>query len=91
MTAQEARMFLEIIATNMLGNSASVNDEKLRGLMLREYDALDTAIEALEKQIPKKPKTEPFYGGRCIVCNALIPNKSINYCHECGQKFDWGD
>ena len=53
--------------------------------------ALTCAIEALGKQIPKKPKTEPFYGGRCIVCNALIPNKSVNYCHKCGQKIQWGD
>lgn len=52
-------------------------------------EAMNMGAEALKKQISKKPKTEPFYGGRCIVCNALIPNKSVNYCHDCGQKLEW--
>lgn len=43
------------------------------------------AIQALEKQIPKKTITMPFYGGTCPSCNGLIPNKEVNYCSNCGQ------
>ena len=49
MTVQEARKFLEIIATNLLGDSVSEKNEKLRELMLKEYDAINVAIEVLEK------------------------------------------
>lgn len=51
----------------------------------------DCIVSALEKQIPKKPEPEPFYGGRCTVCNALIPNKIVKYCSICGQALDWSD
>lgn len=40
---------------------------------------------AIEKQIPKKTITMPFYCGTCPSCNGLIPNKEVNYCSNCGQ------
>ena len=56
-------------------------------------ECLEVAYASMEKQIAKKPNTEPFYGGRCAVCNNLIPNKTVKYCSMCGQKIllDWGN
>ena len=68
--------------------------------MLRE--ALDMAIEALQKQIPKKPvleKTKGIVGidmWHCPVCDEEIIsdwNRDIAkpYCHLCGQRLNWRD
>ena len=58
--------------------------------------ALDMAIEALEKQEPKKPLHEHknYY---CPVCKEngwmlwddAIPNDMDNFCGKCGQAIDW--
>ena len=63
---------------------------------------LKTAIEALEKQIPKKPvleKTKGIVGidmWHCPVCDEEIIsdwNRDIAnpYCHLCGQSLKWED
>ena len=49
-----------------------------------------TIIDALEKQIPKKPKrrkdtTYTF----CPCCDS--GNLQNDYCTDCGQKIDWSD
>ena len=58
-------------------------------------DACDMAIQALEKQIPKKPifYAHDYY---CSVCNSLVGNnefewKRFKYCDTCGQHLDWSD
>ena len=58
-------------------------------------EAMRMAIQALEKQIPKKPI---FYAHNyyCSVCDSLIGNnefewKRFKYCDTCGQKLDWSD
>lgn len=56
--------------------------------------AIDRAIAALEKQVPKKPMlmqmAEPEYmcecGTKYYWWGKEIP---ANYCKECGQKWDW--
>lgn len=60
--------------------------------------ALDMAIQALEKQIPKKPiKSEEqvvryvntYY---CPVCRLGITGTNIaKWCYHCGQRLDWSD
>ena len=57
----------------------------------RVVEARDMAIQAIEKQIPKKPKTDDRYVMYiCPRCNEFIKiNK--NYCMNCGQKLDWSD
>ena len=63
-------------------------------------DAIYMAIEALEKQIPKKPiKYDIDYSGnplfRCPVCgdswNSNEFGDGIEYCWTCGQAIDWSD
>lgn len=46
----------------------------------------ETAIEALEKRIPKKPEILPF-GSRCPVCGDLL--EETHFCPGCGQLIDW--
>lgn len=54
--------------------------------------ALKKAIEALEKQIPKKPEPD-YYSGKylCPVCHneeSYSIDGFGNYCNNCGQAID---
>lgn len=50
-------------------------------------EAYDLAIEALEKQIPKKPYWE--YGGyHCKSCGIDVLSDEY-FCPLCGQAIDW--
>ena len=61
-------------------------------------EALNKAVEAIEKQIPKKPlhMHKNYY---CPVCKEdgwmlwddAVPNDMDNYCGICGQAIDWSD
>ena len=63
--------------------------------------AVAIAMNALHKQIPKKPKnikTILDFSGRyyttkgdCPVCNREGLYKSDFYCNKCGQKLDWDE
>ena len=53
------------------------------------------ACEALEKQIPKKPR-ETRCALMCARCGHKITEKGCkkldrNYCKKCGQAIDWED
>ena len=60
--------------------------------------ALNLAIGALEKQIPKKPlhMHKNYY---CPICKEdgwmlwddAVPNDMDNYCGICGQAIDWSN
>lgn len=63
--------------------------------LIKHYEL---AIEALEKQVPKKPiklpQEETFYDGgyhdhKCKICDIPL-NKNMVYCDKCGNKIDWG-
>ena len=59
----------------------------------------DMAVEALEKQIPKKPYIEEHdYGNAyvCTICETFIhyvddddEHLRFDYCPSCGQKIEW--
>lgn len=58
------------------------------------YAAYTVAIDAMEKQIPKKPKEYEDSCYLCPVCgNAVLykgdKNDGIPYCLGCGQALDW--
>lgn len=67
--------------------------------MLRE--GLDTAIEALEKQLPKKVEYEGGFSNnglvryrmaKCPTCDRWYSNNDeVAYCPNCGQKLDWSE
>ena len=58
-------------------------------------EAMNLAIEALEKRIPKKP-IERFMlsydidAGVCPLCNVGV-HEEMNFCSYCGQAIDWED
>ena len=86
MTTQET---IRTLKMEMLGDSEQMKYAK------------QIAIEALEKQIPKKPlKQECDFFDFNLVCpeckNRILNvwNKreyKPNYCHYCGQALDWSD
>lgn len=52
--------------------------------------AIDIAIQALEKRIPKKPDfTEDKEFALCPCCNGKGLLDKQKYCDNCGQKLDW--
>ena len=78
MTESEAKVILE-------------SEYKFHGECSVFGEALTIAINALEKQIPKKPKTDDRYVMYiCPCCNDFV-KVSHNYCPNCGQKLDWSD
>ena len=62
---------------------------------------LGMAINALEKQIPKKPINYDKYYYKCPYCeqDLSVDDDSLyiyedtmpNYCTNCGQRLDWSD
>ena len=54
-------------------------------------------LEALNKQIPKKPIRDSLADRACPVCDAYIPFDALNdrlsdapkFCKHCGQALDW--
>ena len=80
MTESEA---IELIEKDLKLHSKDLSSKYKNGLRM--------AIQALEKQIPKKPKTDDRYVMHiCPWCNDFV-KVSHNYCQNCGQKLDWGD
>lgn len=78
MTESEAKVILE-------------SEYKFHGECSVFGEALTMAINALEKQIPKKPKTDDRYVMYiCPCCNDFI-KVSHNCCQNCGQKLYWSD
>ena len=74
------------------------NDLKLhsKDLSSKYKNGLRMAINALEKQIPKKPHKnfEKFSGVWCSCGKYLGKGYFVDkpsYCADCGQKLDWSD
>ena len=70
----------------------------------RVSEAKKMAIQALEKQIPKKPIMKQYFEDLedeylcCPTCGEILTdripadNKTFYFhCMNCGQKFDWSD
>ena len=63
------------------------------------FEAYSKVLEALQKQIPKRPTKlitiKDFNGkyfsrsGSCPTCGQEMLYASSLYCHKCGQKLDW--
>ena len=78
MTESEA---IELIEKDLKLHSKDLSSKYKNGLRM--------AIQALEKQIPKKPKTDDRYVMYiCPWCNDFV-KVSHNYCQNCGQKLNW--
>ena len=93
MTAQEAIVWIKAI-------SAVQKDGIHKNSLLQRKEALHMAIQALEKQIPKKPhkiniaNTSWCKGGirfECPACHKFLGYRELTYCGLCGQKLDWSE
>lgn len=69
-----------------------------------DIEVYETAISAIEKQIPKKPIMKQYFDDSnetylcCPACGGILTdripfdNKDFYFhCMNCGQKFDWSD
>lgn len=57
----------------------------------RILEPLSMGIEALEKQVPKQPTNESWFG-ECPTCNYKFNSKEeydVAYCSNCGQRLSW--
>ena len=65
----------------------------------KRAEAIDVAINALEKQIPKKVVNEGKWVYKCPCCGGCAETDcgdafydyQLDYCNGCGQKLDWSD
>lgn len=78
-----------ILSVRILGTYHLIYD--LDKVQIKTYK---TAIEALKKQIPKKPtdKKDLYDGtyGKCPGCNSAVDEyHDSKYCASCGQALDW--
>ena len=66
-----------------------------------DYKANEMAIQALEKQMPKKPINYDKHYYKCPCCNEdleidndmlfVYDEEPPKFCIKCGQKLDWGE
>ena len=64
-----------------------------------DYKANEMAIQALEKQIPKKVVKDRKRSYKCPCCGESAKTETgdsfidyrLDYCDSCGQKLDWSD
>lgn len=82
MTESEAIKFMKLFRKEWDKNSKTRNAE-----------ALDAAIQALEKQIPKKPYYISSVDVQCPICHTAayyaVDVIKRGYCWKCGQLLDW--
>lgn len=64
--------------------SPSIPKEQIS--LIEEYYNL--AVEALEKQLPKKPELINNGISVCQECGAKV-FRHYDFCRDCGQKLDW--
>ena len=93
MTYEEALSILRN-CLHFLVPSARANGKTM--IAYKRFEAFCKAIEALEKQIPKKPLHihKNYY---CPICKEdgwmlwddAITNDMDKYCGKCGQAIDW--
>ena len=57
---------------------------------IRIAEALQMAIDALEKQIPRKPIEPEALSYKCPICKNYVGDYSV-YCTVCGYKLDWSE
>ncbi len=102
MTAEEVRNQLEELIRDR--ESFMVGDYD-KDIYDRDKEALEFAVKAVEKQIPKKVKREFLSIGGAITCfeaeicpscgkNIYDDEVEVSYnehCPECGQALDWSD
>lgn len=75
----------------MIGDTPKSDYDKF---IMKQDEAVEVAIEALRKQIPKEPDFIEE-ASDCRLCPNCCTYQVIyskhNYCQHCGQALDWSD
>jgi hypothetical protein len=89
-------------AIRRIKNHNEVHSRKEKHFAVHITEALNMAVDALEKQIPKKIENAhviwnrfdaiDHWEGSCPNCKTNIRfSVDVNYCFYCGQALDWSD
>ena len=89
MTHEEA---IEYITERYVTMSMCLTIDECR----KHNKAISMAIEALEKQIPKKPTMGKYGHTECACCGWIVESfcgdlEQYPFCPNCGQAIDWSD
>ena len=88
MTFEEAKNQLEELMQDRKSFICGGDDEIYKA----DIEALQTAMQALEKQIPRKPIRLLYYEvGDCPFCETTVYISEDGFCPSCGQALDWSD
>lgn len=94
MTIEEARKVLdgELLVLTLENNVASEAQKKR---LNEKFAALNVALEAIDKQIPKQPIEKSPWVYHCPNCDSQkiedVFIERFRYCRDCGQALDWSD
>ena len=93
MTESEAKLIesMEDDYSNVLKEAKSMGCKEIRALYNIPLKNMELIINALKKQIPKKPMFNGTNWYRCVN-GCEIHKKQFEkdwYCPKCGQKLDW--
>ncbi len=103
-TIENQAKFLKTIIENSDSDNDSMTKEVLNDILndfLEPYDVkkyttqkqvIAKAINAVDKQIPKKVRKEEGDWWYCPTCGECLNNDynhEAKYCEDCGQKLDW--
>ena len=88
MTFEEAKNQLEELMQDRKSFICGGDDEIYKA----DIEALQTAMQALEKQIPRKPIRLLYYEvGDCPFCETTVYISEDGFCPSCGQALDWSE
>ena len=103
MTIEEAKEQLREI---IFDTESLIVGDVAKGIYRKDLEALKMAVEALEKQVPKKVKKEFVTVNGCITCfetdvcpvcgndfyiEDLGQTMYYSFCPDCGQALDWSE
>lgn len=76
----------------VLKEAKSMGCNEVKALYNISLKNMEMIVQALEKQIPKKPDfTEDKEFALCPCCNGNGLADKQKYCDNCGQKLDWSE
>lgn len=92
MTIEEAKEQLREI---IFDTESLIVGDAAKGIYRKDLEALKMAVEALEKQIPRKPIEKSPWVYHCPNCDSKkveeVFIERFRYCCDCGQALDWSE
>lgn len=99
MDEQKVREAIEFLSKKII--DLEVIEDETNGALCTNTDPYKTAIEALEKQLPKKveiwngqatcPNCKKLYGNMVDIKQLNPASWDFEYCKHCGQRLDWSE